>query len=93
MSNDGWNRDIGASVVMYGMGPSWPERVEPIVPNFTLVDTQQPYTAPSVAPEDANAIRVRLEKRVAWLENELRMHKAWKEELLLLKRMLETTSK
>ena len=48
-------------------------------------------TLPTV-PEAADQIKTRITERMAWLENELRMHDAYKLELDVLRGWLERTT-
>lgn len=87
-------------IVMYGgpplIGPvdPWPEPVTPLpgtpdwgrsrlVPPGTVLPTR-----PADIPDSAAALRRQLEERAKWLENELRMHEAWRLELATIKAML-----
>lgn len=81
------------SAVMYGMPPAFPPMPtlpDPLQPTdvwpLTFVTTGTPR---EVEPETAETIARRLDARIAWLENELRMHEAWKTELAVLRRMRE----
>lgn len=81
--------------MMYGMPP--PEDsirpFEPIQPfpvpapaaPYVPLVQQQPYVQ---APDTAEGLVERTKHRIAWLENELRMHEAWKRELEVLRKML-----
>lgn len=74
------------TVVMYGMSP------DPLTPRlpagWPLPSILQPA---SVQPmeETAETIVARLKQRIADLERELKMHEAWKLELVTLQRMLK----
>jgi hypothetical protein len=86
------------SIVMYGQPPiDFPPM--PIIPGPVVPDAThpwqilpQPQQARPVQPETAEAIAKRLDERIAWLENELRMHDAWQTELALLRRMREAAA-
>lgn len=83
--------DSGSVAVLYGMSP------EPWSPRATE-RTYQPVTPPAppplpTGPESADALRARIQARVEWLENELRMHEAWRQELATLKRWLDAEAK
>lgn len=81
---------------MYGMPPANEDRWPQVFPN--LLPQPQPKDGfvlqpPSpIAPEGAEAVQGRIVARIAWLENELRMHEAWKAELALLQRMRDATA-
>lgn len=90
------------SVVLYGMPPTNPwldpggPRIEPLpyYPPATgagEIAGRQTVVGPT-APEGASAVRARIETRIAWLKNELRMHETWREELALLEKMLAATT-
>ena len=68
-------------ITLYGAGPI-PD-ISPRIPEM-----EGPYVIP---PEGDTAVllKARIEARVKWLENQLRMHEAWKEELQILQRMLK----
>lgn len=81
------------TIAMYGMGPIYPGGRFPEwpAPSTSPTPSVLPGTATVVGPmvpETTKQIRKRLESRVAWLENELRMHASWTEELKTLRRML-----
>ncbi len=95
--------EIRNTVVLYGAapfdgGPGTPYRpvdFTPFTPPVavpmptTLGGTNAPYLGtPPGEPDTAEAMTKRIEHRIAWLENELRMHDAWRQELETLKRML-----
>lgn len=52
------------------------------------VGSQRFQVGPAPVPNDLDTTKRNIEQRIAWLENELRMHRAWTEELATLKRML-----
>lgn len=95
--------EIKNTVVLYGAapfdnGPGTPYRpvdFTPVVPvpmPTTIPNTNislQPYqgTEPG-EPDTAEKAVERIKARIAWLERELRMHDAWRQELAVLQRMV-----
>jgi hypothetical protein len=69
-------------VVLYGAGPindaRWPW------------ETGEAQTPQPIIPETAEQLQARLEARIKWLENEIRMQEAYKSELKFLETTLET---
>lgn len=84
--------------VLYGASPTdtggrWPSPLvpapmpAPVQPVSPLAPGVPYLTNPVPVPETAEAVAARIKHRIAWLENELRMHAAWEEELATLRRM------
>lgn len=91
-------------IVMYGASPTpwepfpFPDRTVPTPTPGVLPLPASPAPLPGrgvvvgpTAPETAEVVRARIEERIAWLKNELRMHDAWRAELALLERMMAAT--
>ena len=78
-----------STVALYGAPMPRSERVVPFPPEPLPGTVKGGFVAPGPAPpatiESAVAA---MRARVAWLENELRQHAAWTDELALLKRMI-----